>query len=197
GGGAGGGGRGGGVSGGGCGGGGWRGASKKGVAGWIEITPATDTNPINTNHVLTITVHAVNGLLDAGTFPATATKVSGPGGFPPPANSVSCNYTGPAGGAALASCTVTLTSATTGKTVVNASSDIRVEGQTIRRATSTAADTAACAPATCLDASKKWVDAWIEITPANATNPVGTNHVLTITVHAVNGLLDVGTFPAT
>ena len=172
-------------------------ASKTWVDAWIEITPATASNPIGTNHVMTITVHAVNGLLDAGTFSATATKVSGPGGFPPPNNSASCNYTVPVGGAASASCTVTLTSPTTGTTVVSATSGIHVAGQTITRTTSTSDNTSACAPATCLNASKTWVDAWIEITPVNATNAVGTNHVLTITVHAVGGLLDAGTFPAT
>ena len=172
-------------------------AIKTFVNAWIEITPATDSNPINTNHVMTITVHAIGGLLDAGNFSATATKVSGPGGFPPPNDSASCNYTVPAGGAASASCTVTLTSSTTGTSVVSATSNIHVAGQTIVRTTSTADNTTACAPATCLNASKTWVDAWIEITPANDTNAVNTNHVLTITVHGVGGLLDAGTFPTT
>ena len=42
------------------------------------------------------------------------------------------------------------------------------------------------------DAEKAWVNANIQITPATATNPVGTNHVLTITVNAINGTLDAG-----
>ena len=34
---------------------------------------------------------------------------------------------------------------------------------------------------------RRWVNANIQITPPNATNAVGTNHVLTITVNAING----------
>src|SRR5262249_9413533 len=35
------------------------------------------------------------------------------------------------------------------------------------------------------DATKKWVDAYISITPATADNPTNSNHTLTITVKAV------------
>ena len=66
-------------------------ANKKWVDAWIEINPPTDTNAVNANHVLTITVHAVNGTLDAGPHTATASIVSGPGSFVGPPT---CNYTG-------------------------------------------------------------------------------------------------------
>ena len=47
--------------------------------------------------------------------------------------------------------------------------------------------TAGCA-ANCGNADKTCsFDAYIQITPDNANNPVGTNHVLTITVNATNG----------
>jgi hypothetical protein len=39
----------------------------------------------------------------------------------------------------------------------------------------------------CDDATKKWVDANIQITPATATNPVGTTHVLTAHVNVNPG----------
>ena len=55
--------------------------------------------------MLTITVNAVGGTLDAGPHTATASIVSGPGSF---VGSPTCTYTG---GAATASCTVTITSA--------------------------------------------------------------------------------------
>ena len=58
--------------------------------------------------MLTITVNAIGGTLDAGPHTATASIVSGPGSF---VGSPSCTYTG---GAATASCTVTITSAATG-----------------------------------------------------------------------------------
>src|SRR5262249_49332978 len=81
---------------------------KKCVDAWIEINPASASNPVGTNHVLTITVHAVNGTLGNGT--ATASIASGPGSF---VGSPSCNYTG---GGASASCQVTISSTATGTT---------------------------------------------------------------------------------
>src|SRR6185436_745963 len=98
-------------------------ASKVWVNANIQITPANDTNAVNTNHVLTITINALNGTIDAGPHTATASIVSGPGSFVGPNT---CTYTG---GGATASCTVTITSAATGTTVVWATSDIPVNGQ--------------------------------------------------------------------
>ena len=49
----------------------------------------------------------------------------------------------------------------------------------------------------CGNAAKNWVDAFIQITPQNATDPVGDHHVLTITVNATNGgVLAAGTATA-
>src|SRR5207253_2126484 len=141
-----------------------------------------------TNHVLTITVSALGGTLDAGQHTATASIVSGPGGF---VGSPTCTYTG---GAATASCTVTISSGATGTTVVSATADVPVNGVTITRTTGTAANTDSGGSG---NASKAWVDANIQITPASATNPTGTNHVLTITVNAVGGTLDAGQHTAT
>jgi hypothetical protein len=147
-------------------------AQKVWVNANIQITPATATNPVGTNHVLTITVNALNGTIDAGPHTATASIVSGPGTF---VGSPSCTYTG---GAATASCTVTITSNTSGTTVVSATSDIPVNGQTITRTTNTAVNTAAGGSG---NAEKLWLqpDANIQLTPATATNAVGTNHTLT------------------
>ena len=78
----------------------------------IQITPASANNPVGANHVLTITVNALGGTIGAGPHIATASIVSGPGSF---VGSPTCTYTG---GAATASCTVTITSATVGTTVV-------------------------------------------------------------------------------
>jgi hypothetical protein len=158
-------------------------ASKNWVDANIQIGPASATNAINANHVLTITVNALNGTIDAGPHTATAMILSGPGAF---VGSNQCTYTG---GAATASCTLTITSAVVGTTVVQASSDIPVGGVVITRTTGTAANTASGGSG---DASKNWVDANINITPATATNPVGANHVLTITVNALGGTIDAG-----
>src|SRR5262249_56037801 len=95
-------------------------ANKVWVNANIQISPANATNAVGTNHVLTITVNALNGTIDAGPHTATATILSGPGSF---VGGNTCTYTG---GAATASCTVTITSTATGTTVVSATSDIPV-----------------------------------------------------------------------
>src|SRR5439155_90133 len=146
-------------------------ASKTWVDATIAITPATATNAVGTNHTLTITVTAVGTTLGNGT--TTASITSGPGSF---VGSPTCSYTGPG---ATASCTVVITSGTTGTTLVSATSSIPLTGHRsvtpipTRRSSDLA------------PASKTWADATIAITPAAATNAVGTNHTLTITVTAV------------
>src|SRR5262249_47517682 len=87
-------------------------ASQTWVDANIQITPATATNAVNTNHTLTITVNAVGGTIDAAGGTATASITNGVGSF---VGSPSCNYTG---GAASASCTVVITSAVTGTSTV-------------------------------------------------------------------------------
>src|SRR2546427_278036 len=86
----------------------------------IQITPATATNAVGTNHTLTITVTAVGTTLGNGS--ATASITSGPGSF---VGSPTCSYTG---GGSTASCTVVITSATSGTTVVSATSSIPLTG---------------------------------------------------------------------
>src|SRR3989475_729386 len=145
----------------------------------IAITPATATNAVNTNHTLTITVTAVGTTVGNGT--ALASITSGPGSF---VGSPTCNYTG---GGATASCTVVITSATTGTTVVSATSSVPLTdaGSVTRTTNGTAGNSG--------PANKTWVDATIAITPATATNAVGTNHTLTITVTAVGTTVGSGT----
>src|SRR5262249_34543578 len=133
-------------------------ANKTWVNANIQITPATATNPVGTTHVLTITVNALNGTLASGT--ATASIVSGPGSF---VGSPTCSYTG---GGTTASCTVTITSSVGGTTVVQATSDIGVNGQTITRTTGTAANTAAGGSG---NASKTWVTPQGIIAPTQTT----------------------------
>jgi hypothetical protein len=164
-------------------------AVKQFVNAHIGITPATDTNAVGTNHVLTITVTAIGGPLAAGT--ATANIVSGPGDFVP-VGANTCNYAAAAAGVG-STCTVTISSATVGTTVVSATSSIGVAGETIVRTTGTPANLAAGGTG---NASKTWVNANIQITPATATNPIGTNHVLLITVNAIGGTLANGTATA-
>jgi len=127
----------------------------------IQISPPTATNAVGSNHVLTITVNALGGTIDAGPHTATASIVSGPGSF---VGSPTCTYTG---GAATASCTVTITSSTPGTTVVQATSDIPVNGQTITRTTGTAANTASGGSG---NASKNWADSVVTTQVHNASH---------------------------
>src|SRR2546425_535031 len=157
-------------------------ASKTWVDATIAITPATATNAAGTNHTLTITVTAVGTTIGNGT--ATASITSGPGSF---VGSPTCSYTG---GGSPASCTVVITSATTGTTVVSATSSIPLTGDgSVTRTTDGTAGNSG-------PASKTWADATIAITPATATNAVGTNHTLTITVTAVGTTLGNGSATA-
>src|SRR2546426_996040 len=99
-----------------------------------------------TNHTLTITVTAVGTTLGNGS--ATASITSGPGRF---VGSPTCSYTG---GGSPASCTVVITSATTGTTVVSATSSIPLTGDgSVTRTTDGTAGNSGTA-------SKTWVDAF-------------------------------------
>jgi hypothetical protein len=153
----------------------------------IQISPLTATDAVGDKH--TLTGH-VNVSTDSTTFTNAPDGtvinfviVSGPGSFVGGVDS--CTTSGGTG-----SCTVQITSATVGTTVVKATTDVTVSGVTLHRETDgTGANSG--------PASKNWVDANINITPANAENPVGTNHVLTITVNALGGTIDPGSHTAT
>ena len=143
----------------------------------IQITPATDTNAVNTNHVLTITINAVGGTIDAGPHTATASHRLRPGQLRRRCEHLHLHRR-------------------RGHRDLHRDDHlghrrdhgrlghVRHPGQrpTITRTTNTAVNTAAGGSG---NASKIWVNANIQITPATATNAVGTNHVLTITVNAI------------
>ncbi len=83
-----------------------------------------------------------------------------------------------------------ITSATTGTTVVSAASSIPLTGEgSVPRTTDGTAGNSN-------PAGKTWVDAAILINPPTATNNIGTNHTLTITVNSSGGNLDSGTATA-
>src|SRR5262249_11600818 len=112
----------------------------------------------------------------------TFTIASGPGSFVGPS---SCTTSGGTG-----SCTVVITSNAVGTTVVHAATDVTVSGVALHRETDGANGNSG-------NANKNWVDANINISPANATNEIGTNHVLTITVNALGGTIEAGPHTAT
>jgi hypothetical protein len=106
-------------------------AQKTWVDANIQITPATATNPLNTNHTLTghVNVNPGGGFVNApdGTL-ITFTILSGPGSFVGGVNT--CTTAGGTG-----SCTVQITSAVAGTTVVRASTNVTVGGVSLTRAT--------------------------------------------------------------
>jgi len=93
-------------------------------------SPAQGTDPVNDNHVLTGHVNVNTGTGGYVSAPAGTTinfaKASGPGTLSAP-SCLTLTTTG--------SCTVTLTSPTVGTTIVNASTDVVVGGQTLHRTT--------------------------------------------------------------
>ena len=143
----------------------------------IQISPPTATNEIGTNHTLTghVNVDTGSGFVNA---PAGTTInfsiASGPGSFVGGVSS--CNTIGSTG-----SCTVQITSATPGTTVVKAATDVTVTGVVLHR------ETGDGLPGDSANAQKTWVDANIQITPATATNPLNTNHTLTGHVNVNSG----------
>ena len=158
------------------------------VDGKLSITPATAVNAVGTNHTLTITVAGVNGTIDAGTYTATASLVAGSvGSFVGNVNT--CTYTN-----AAPTCKVVITSAVNGTSTVHATTTFSVGGQSITRDTSTTANTNAGGRTT---PRRRGSTANIQINPATATNAVGTNHTLTISVTPLNGTIDAGTYTAT
>ncbi len=146
----------------------------------IQITPQIATNPIGTTHTLTGHVNVNNGAGGFTNAPAgtliTFTKVSGPGSFVGGINT--CTTVGATG-----SCTVQITSLTTGTTVVKAATDVTVGGVVLHRETADglAGDSG--------NASKNWVGVGAQISIApSATNEVGQPHTFTVTL-----LKDTGT----
>src|SRR5262249_3372152 len=125
-------------------------ANKSWVSARSEKRPVGDDNPVGWSQERTSTVNALAGLVDAGLTTATATIVRGRGSF---VGSATCTYVG---GGSSAACTVTITSAVVGTTVVQATSNIPVAGVTMTRTTGTASDTAAGGSG---NANKDWVSA--------------------------------------
>src|SRR6266536_2802725 len=150
----------------------------------IQLTPATATNRVGTNHVLTchINVNDGNGSANApaGTT-CTGAILSGQGSF---VGSNQCTTVGTTG-----ECQLTITSAATGLTTIRASTDVSVSGVSLHRETgdSHAGDSE--------NAQKLWVNAAIVIAP-NATNEVGQPHTFTATLlfDTGSGLQPAGSF---
>jgi hypothetical protein len=143
----------------------------------ISITP-DGTNEINDTH--TFTAHAQVDVGFGGGFADVAdgttihfSIASGPGSLSPVSGD--CTTAGGTG-----SCTIDLTSATAGVTVVNASTDITINGTTIHVTTDGSNGNSG-------SATKTWVDANIQISPLQDTDPINDQHTLTGHVNVNTG----------
>ncbi len=153
-------------------------ANKNWVDAFIQITPQNATNAVGTNHVLTITVTATGG---------GSSRPDGDGEHRHAAEHdrqlrrlAHLQLHGRGGDGDLHG-----HDHLGGRRDDPGAGDLDVHRRSRQRSratTGTAANTAAGGD--CGNATKNWVDAFIQITPPNATNAVGTNHVLTITVNA-------------
>ena len=156
----------------------------------ITITP-DDVNEVNETHTFTIDadqeVFGVESPATDGTC-VTAAIDSGPGSFV--ADSGDCDGDTISGNDCVTSggtgqCTVTITSSVTGVTVVSACATVTIFGTDFFVCTDGTSTTPPpgdnSAPAT-----KRWVDAKIEISP-DGVNEVGETHTLTATVSQDKG----------
>jgi hypothetical protein len=133
----------------------------------IQINPPTANNPVGTNHTLTghVNVDTGGGFVNAPAGTAiNFSIVSGPGSFVSGINS--CTTIGATG-----SCTVQITSATTGTTVVKAATDVVVNGQSLHRETDATGTNSG-------PASKNWADDTIVTHVRDAANNDVTNETV-------------------
>ena len=117
----------------------------------IQISPLSDINPVGTNHTLTghVNVDAGSGFANAPNGTTIRFSLTNSGGAT--AAFVGANSCSTAGGTG--SCTVVISSSTTGTTTIRASTDVVVGGLTLHR------ETADAKAGDSGDASKLWADA--------------------------------------
>jgi hypothetical protein len=144
----------------------------------IAITPNTATNEVRNAHVFTVTVTQVpNGATPATTVDITRTVTPTPN----ITNTTTCGA-GIAFVGNVATCTITINSGVPNVFTANASATAVIGGLTLTRATNGNAGPGGSGPAT-----KTFVDARINLSPLNATNDVGQNHVITAFVEESTG----------
>src|SRR3954454_1142987 len=141
-------------------------AHKDWVNARISIAPSA-TNEVGHAHTFTVTLQkdVGAGFVAAAGETVTVTCTASNGATPTPA--------GPFTGTTNASgqFQVTVNSPLPGKDTCHAASTLTIDGATITVETNGQNGNSG-------DAVKTWVDANIQLTPATATNPVGTNHTL-------------------
>ena len=155
----------------------------------IDLTPLTDTNPVNQSHRITATVQQDD------TYAAGAPG-DGTSGFGPAPDGTlvtfsllnntagatfvggvnTCTTTGGTG-----QCFVDINTSTAGGVDIHATTTFNVLGVSLTRATGTGGLNSA-------DAHKTYVDAQIDLSPLVDTNPVNEAHTFTATVQQDDGI---------
>jgi hypothetical protein len=159
----------------------------------IDLSPLTATNAVNSPHTITATVQQDD------TYPAGAPG-DGATGFGPAPNGTQVTFTllnntagatfvggvntcTTAGGTG--TCSVQINTSTAGGVDIHATTTFNVLTVSLTRATGTGGLNSA-------DAHKTYVDAQIDVSPLNATNPVGAAHTITATVQQDDGIPAAG-----
>ena len=140
----------------------------------IAITPSSATNEVNHQHTFTITETAIPN----GDSPVVFNSIT-PAVLPAP-SSQSSTCGSPTISGNVATCTLTINSTTAGTFTANATANLTIGTVGLLRATGDS-NVGDGGPAT-----KNFVDASIAIGPS-AVNPVGQQHVFTVTVTAIPG----------
>jgi prealbumin domain-containing protein len=142
----------------------------------------TATNEVGHSHTFTVTFEQNDGTgwtaVPVGTKPTVSISPL-PGTVTDNCASTGTNASGV--------CTVVINSSTAGVFTANASGSVTVGGVSLTRDTDSATANPCGGGTTCGPAVKTYVDAYITITPQSAANPVGTDHVLTISVYVNDG----------
>jgi hypothetical protein len=159
-------------------------ATKLWVDAQIDLSPPTDTNEVNEEHTVTVTVQQDDGQAAGG----DETDGFGPA---PDGTLVSFNLINNTAGATFVggntcntsggSCTVQINTSTAGSVDIHATTTFSVGGVSLTRATGTGGLNSA-------DANKVYVDAQIDLSPLTDTNSVNEAHTLTATVLQDDGL---------
>ncbi len=155
-------------------------ANKRFVNGRISVSPLVDTNEITDHHTITATVEEDDGLAPDGFDPVsgatvTFTLLSNTAGavF---VDGVNTCVTGADG-----TCSIQITSNTTGSVDIRATSTFNVDGVSLTRTTGTGAPNSA-------DANKRFVNGRISVSPLVDTNEITDDHTVTATVERDDGL---------
>jgi hypothetical protein len=149
-------------------------ATKTYVDAKISINPPSAVNEVGDEHVLTATVmeDPGTGYVVASGETVKYTVIAGTATFVGGVDTCVTNGSG--------QCSVSIISNSVGDNTIKAVSDVGVSSLVLHRETDSTHSSSG--PAT-----KKYVDAYITITPEDATNPIHSPHVFTVTYTQVPG----------